>query len=183
MMVQECRNKTDLILRDKEVDEKLLQTIVTVFILHILGCKKYYINHTEHLWFTAATLVKGGWHRERSLPTVPITFLFLQCRKITSPIQIYPSTPCSKTNQIIRTFSSGQLHLSQESPPGFCNISSTTAPIRTGLGFTRAGVFVNLITQRRSRLGLLRRNANAGVRLHFILESVLKMHICLSLYK
>lgn len=39
MTVQECRNKIDLILRDKEVDEKLLQTIVTVFILHILGCK------------------------------------------------------------------------------------------------------------------------------------------------
>lgn len=98
-------------------------------------------------------------------------------------MHIHPSTPCSETNQIIRTFSSGQHHLSQESPPRFCDISSTTAPIRTGLGFTRAGVFVNLISQRRSRFGLLCRNANARVRLHFILEIVLKMHICLSLYK
>lgn len=151
MMVQECRNKIDLILHDKEVYEKLLQTTTTQF--------------------------KGGWHRERPSPTVPITFLFFQGWKITSPIQ------SSKTNQIIRTFSWGQHYLSQENPSGFCDISSTTAPIRTGLGFTRAGVFVNLITQRRSRLGLLCRNANAGVHLHFIFESVLKIHRCLSLYK
>lgn len=40
MVVQECRNKIDLILRDKEVDGKLQQTIVTVFILHIFhSCK------------------------------------------------------------------------------------------------------------------------------------------------
>lgn len=45
-------------------------------------------------------------------------------------------------------------YLSEESPPGLCDIGSTARLIQGAVGISCAGVLIHIFPQRRSRLGL-----------------------------